>query len=286
MSMPTPLPPAQALAPGLLECVRQAGDLIRAAWHQPSTVQHKGRIDLVTETDLAVEAALKASLTALCPQVDFLAEESADGVDRAAVLAGPCWVIDPLDGTTNFAHRLPFVAVSVGLWTGSGVDLAAVYNPVLDEMFHAVRGGGAFRNGRPMAVSGAARLQDSLVCTGFPYASAEDAALAARLAGWIQRMLATTRGLRRYGAAALDLAYVAAGHYEAFYELGLKPWDVAAGWLLVEEAGGRVTPIPPILPIPGSPGSPDSPVPFTLDAPSILATNGQVHQAMLEQLTA
>ena len=263
----------QSLASGLLDCVRQAGALIREAWRTPSTVQHKGRIDLVTETDLAVEAALKISLAQVYSGAAVLAEESAEGLDRAALLAGPCWVIDPLDGTTNFAHRLPFVAVSVGLWTGTGVDLAAVYNPVLDEMFHAVRGGGAFRNGEPMAVSAARQLQDSLVCTGFPYASADDPALAGRIAAWIQRMLAATRGLRRYGAASLDLAYVAAGHYEAFYELGLKPWDVAAGWLLVEEAGGVVSPIL-------------EPTAYSLDSPSILATNGRVHQAMLDQLRA
>ncbi|GAB7080637.1 inositol monophosphatase family protein [Megalodesulfovibrio paquesii] len=264
------------LLPGLLDCVRDAGALIRNAWHAPSHIRHKGKVDLVTETDLAVEASLKASLKTLYPEAAFLAEESATGLDRSQMLealAGPCWVIDPLDGTTNFAHRLPFVAISVGLWTGREVALAAVYNPVLDELFHAGRGGGAFRNGRRMQVSSAGSLQDSLVCTGFPYSSAENPEQAARIAAWIQRMLAATRGLRRYGAASLDLAYVAAGHYEAFYELGLKPWDVAAGWLLVEEAGGMVS---PFLAQTG----------YTLDAPSILATNGRVHRDMLTLLAA
>lgn len=259
---------ASALLAPTLAAVAQAAELVRQAWDAPSTVRRKGRIDLVTETDLAVEAALKGSLALVCPQAAFLAEESAAGLaesDRQAALAGPCWVIDPLDGTTNFAHRLPFVGIAVGLWTGSAVDLGVVSNPILGETFWAVRGEGAWRNGTRLAVSAADHLEDCLVATGFPYTADRDGP---RLAAWLTAMLARTRGVRRYGAASLDLAYVAAGHYECFYEIGLKPWDVAAGWLLVEEAGGRVT------------GYLDDQA-YHLDAPSILASNGGIHEAAL-----
>lgn len=261
------------LVPDVQHAVSQAGRLILEAWDRPSTIQHKGRVDLVTETDLAVEASLKTSLGAILPEANFLAEESASEVDREKALSGPCWVIDPLDGTTNFAHRLPFVAISVGLWTEESVGLGIVYNPVLNECFHAVRGGGAFKNGQAIGVTPTKTLQESLVCTGFPYAASEDPEKAKAIAAWIGNVVAQTRGLRRYGAAALDLAYVAAGHYSAFYELGLRPWDVAAGWLLVTEAGGQVAQFLEDRP-------------FTLDAPSILATNGHVHRAMLELLAS
>lgn len=277
--MPAPASPPSAVQPSALlaptlAAVAQAAELVRQAWDAPSTVRRKGRIDLVTETDLAVEAALKASLSQVCPQAAFLAEESAAALsdrDRQAALSaqsGPCWVIDPLDGTTNFAHRLPFVGIAVGLWTGSSVDLGVVSNPILGETFWAVRGEGAWRNGKRLAVSAADQLEDCLVATGFPYTADRDGP---RLAAWLTAMLARTRGVRRYGAASLDLAYVAAGHYECFYEIGLKPWDVAAGWLLVEEAGGRVS------------GYLDDEA-FHLDAPSILASNGKIHEAALDIL--
>jgi len=248
------------LAVAAQAAVAAAGDIIRSHWDKPSEITHKGRIDLVTGTDLAVEVALKESLSRLLPGSTFLAEESAAALDPDELT----WIIDPVDGTTNFAHRVPFVATSVALWAGGQNVLGFVNVPILNEMFHAIRSVGAFLNGRPIRVSTIDRLEDSLVATGFPYSVREDIRpIMTRL----EAVLVTAQGLRRHGAAAIDLAYVACGHTEAFYEQGLKPWDTAAGWLLVEEAGGRVTRFDPAEP-------------YSLRSPGILASNGLVHEAM------
>ena len=248
----------------VFDAVRQAGDIILRQWDKPSEVRLKGRIDLVTETDLAVEEALKQSLSRILPGSTFLAEESAKSLEPGELT----WIIDPVDGTTNFAHRLPFVAVSVGLWAAGRGVLGYVLAPVMHEMFHAVAGGGAFLNGKPIRVSTVGTLGDSLVATGFPYTVREDMG---ELLGNLERMLARTQGVRRPGAASIDLAYTAAGRFDAFYETGLKPWDTAAGWLLVEEAGGVVSQY-------------DAAKPYHLAARSILASNGHVHVEASRQL--
>ncbi len=245
---------------GVLAAVHEAGQCILDARTRPRRIRHKGRIDLVTETDLASEALLKERLGALLPGADFMAEESA----ASRVPGELTWIIDPLDGTTNFAHGLPVVAVSVGLWRAGEPVLGVVAVPVLGETFHAVRGQGAFLNGEPIAVSATDQPVDALVATGFPYSVAGDME---HIMGPMSRVLPATRGLRRMGAAAADLAYVACGRLDAFYEIRLKPWDTTAGWLLVEEAGGRVTRF-------------DPGVPYTPGAPSILASNGRLHGAV------
>ncbi|WP_084502206.1 inositol monophosphatase family protein [Fundidesulfovibrio putealis] len=247
------------LAAEALKAVASAGDIIRDHWDRPSQVTRKGRIDLVTETDLAVEAALKESLSRVLPGSTFLAEESAETLDPGDLT----WIIDPVDGTTNFAHRVPFVATSVALWSGGRSVLGFVNVPVMGEMFHAVLGGGAFLNGKPIAVSAIDSLEESLVATGFPYTVREDMR---SLMADLENMLASTQGVRRPGAASVDLAYTAAGRFDAFYEIGLKPWDTAAGWLLVTEAGGRVTQYDPAAP-------------YHLRSRSILASNGLLHDA-------
>lgn len=252
------------IAEKTLAVAHEAGEIIRSNWAKPSHVEHKGRIDLVTDTDLAVERLLKEKLPHVLPGATILAEESS----AKAELGELTWVVDPLDGTTNFAHRLPFVAVSIGLWREGSMQLGVVANPIINETFHAVRGQGAFLNGGRIHVSDTADLERSLVTTGFPYAIEEHVE---DILAWMQRALLASQGLRRYGSAALDLAYVAAGRYEAFYECCLNPWDTAAGWLLVEEAGGRVTPI-------------DAGQEYHLRAPTILASNGAVHQAMSRML--
>ncbi len=241
----------------VLETVRKAGAIIREHWDQPRQVKRKGRIDLVTQTDLAVEKYLKEALPSVLPEAGFLAEESAEGLEPS----GLCWVIDPLDGTTNYAHSLPFVAVSVGLWRHGRVDMGVVYNPILDECFAAERGRGTWLNGRRVEVSEANTLEDCVAATGFPYTVREKLPL---VLGPMGAVLAHTQGLRRYGAAAVDLAYLSSGKLDFFYEPDLKPWDTAAGWLLVEEAGGRVTQYDPAQP-------------YHLTAPTILASNGRIH---------
>lgn len=245
------------------DIVREAGRIIldgRAKSADAKNIQRKGRIDLVTDTDLAVEAFLKERLASVLPGAAFLAEESAQSYD----LSGLTWVIDPVDGTTNFAHDLPFVATSVGLWQDGRIVLGVVNAPVLGECFSTLRGGGAFLNDAPMRVSTTADLESALIATGFPYTVRENLD---NLVGNLRTVLHATQGVRRAGAAALDLAYTAAGRLDAFYEIELKPWDTAAGWLLVEEAGGRVTTFEPATP-------------YSLGYRTILASNGRIHDAV------
>ena len=250
----------EALLDATLDIVRRAGDMVAEAASRPKNVRAKGRIDLVTETDLAVEAFLKRELGALLPGSTFLAEESASH----AAVGDLTWIIDPLDGTTNFAHGLPVHAVSVALWRDGRGELGVVNAPVLGEVFHAARGMGAFCNGRPMHVTDTAVPERALVATGFPYAIRE---VMAPVLETMEKVLAETRGLRRMGAAAVDLAFVAAGRFDAFYELLLNPWDVAAGLVLMAEAGGRVTRFDPSQP-------------YVFGAKDILATNGPLHETV------
>ncbi|WP_291318306.1 inositol monophosphatase family protein [Desulfonatronospira sp.] len=218
-----------------LQAVRESGEVILKAWDRPRNIRHKGRIDLVTDTDVAVEDSLKRSLGRILPEADFLAEESAGETE---LKEGPTWIVDPLDGTTNFAHRIPFVAVSVGLWHGGAVRMGIVHLPVLGEMYWAVQDQGAFLNGEKISVTDTRDLVQALVATGFPYTIKTDVD---QVLGYMRRALMATRGVRRCGSAATDLAFTAAGRFDAFFEIGLKPWDTAAGACLIREAGGMVS---------------------------------------------
>lgn len=222
-------------------------------------VREKAPADLVTSVDEAAERAIIARIRALFPGDAIVAEESAAG----RVEAGRAWIIDPIDGTVNFVHGHPFTCVSIAFADAQGLAVGVVHAPFLGEVYHAVRGGGAWCNDRPIHVSGTAAPRDALLATGFPFKPGKgDPDEFLRLVG---RMLRTTRGVRRAGSAALDLAYVAAGRVDAFFELGLAPWDVAAGALLVTEAGGRVG---------AWPG--DDPA-DALRSGNVLASNGALH---------
>ena len=245
------------------DVILEAGKIILSNWDKPRQIRHKGRIDLVTDTDLAVEEKLKSSLKDILPQATFLAEESA----HSFVPGELTWIIDPLDGTTNFAHSIPFVAISVALWAKNNALLGFVYLPILNEMFWAASGKGAFLNDKKISVSANADLEQGLVATGFPYSVREDID---EIISYLRKVLVSSRGLRRPGSAAIDLAYVACGRYDAFFELNLKPWDTAAGILLVQEGGGKISTF--------------SGKPYTLGHRQILATNGHVHQAMIDIL--
>jgi myo-inositol-1(or 4)-monophosphatase len=214
----------------------EAGAVIRGLYEQPHQVRFKGEIDLVTEADLASEKVIIAALKRALPAVPVLAEESSP--DYRHIPAGPLWIVDPLDGTTNFAHGFPFFAVSIAYSVNRVSHAGVIYCPMQDELFLAWRGGGAWLNGRRLAVSRRERLVESLVGTGFPYAIRENLDDVLDKLG---KVLPQVRDLRRAGAAAVDLAYVAGGRLDAFWERQLKPWDTAAGYLLVEEAGGRVS---------------------------------------------
>lgn len=246
-----------------IAAARTAGDIQRKAYDQEVPVRLKGAIDLVTDVDLACERTVVGALKGRFPEHRIVAEEgSGQGGDH------PCrWVIDPLDATTNFAHRYPFFCVSIGLEVAGVPTLGVVYAPMLDELFVAERGRGATLNGRRLRVSPADALIHSLLVTGFAY----DVHHAERdnldnFAAFTR----TARATRRTGCAALDLAYVAAGRFDGFWELGLKAWDMAAGVLLVTEAGGRVSRFD---------GGPHS-----IDLPEIVASNGRIHDAMIEVL--
>jgi myo-inositol-1(or 4)-monophosphatase len=217
------------------EAARLGGAVLRERWGKLRTIEYKGGIDLVTDADRASEAALLAFLRGRFPAAAILAEES--GASGAAS-AGLRFYVDPLDGTTNYAHAVPHFAVNVAVADAGGLAAGATYDPLRDELFVAARGEGAFLGQDRLRHSGCATLRGALLCTGFPYDIHEHHDLPLRLFGTFMRR---ARAVRRFGAAALDLAYVAAGRFDGFWELKLKPWDVAPGILIVREAGGAVT---------------------------------------------
>ena len=231
---------SQALHPMLniaIKAARAAGAIINRASLDVDRLQvnTKAPNDFVTEVDHAAEAAVIDILLAAYPGHGILAEES--GSTRGAPHSEYVWIIDPLDGTTNFIHGLPTYAVSIALAFRNQVQQAVVYDPARNDLFFASKGRGAFLNDKRLRVSKRTRLADGLIGTGFPFRKGDDFT---RYMKMLETMMRSCAGIRRPGAAALDLCYVAAGWYDGFFETGLSPWDVAAGSLLVTEAGGLV----------------------------------------------
>ncbi len=220
------------------EVVRETGQWIlqQSSQFTSSDIIYKGTSDLVSFVDQQAEAKLKLGLSAIFPEAQFIAEETSS--NYAEVGDGYYWVIDPLDGTTNFLHKLPVFAVSVGLIYQKQPILGLIYEPNRDELFTAAKGNGAHLNGKPINVSPENSLSKSLLATGFPY---YDFSYQDRYLDLLKELMRSSHGLRRMGAAAIDLAYTACGRFEGFFEANLKPWDVAAGKIIIEEAGGTVT---------------------------------------------
>ncbi len=241
------------------ELIKEVGNSIKKRLGCPEEVRHKGEIDLVTEVDVEVEGLLKKGLKEIF-EAEFLAEESAS----SPISSSPTWVIDPIDGTTNFAHGILMVATSVALCMGDNIYLGIINLPVVGETFVAIKGEGARLNGENIHVSSTSHLGQSLIATGFPYDIRERID---EIISPLRRVLLSSQGVRRMGAAAIDLAYVSCGRFDGFYEQGLKPWDVAAGILLVREAGGMVSEY-------------DGKTPVSLSSPNILATNSLIHQEL------
>jgi len=256
--------PDPAFLTTAIEIVTRAGEIQLARRESGFRIDKKGEIDLVTEVDLECERMCRAVIAERFPDHDILAEELSSGPGEVA-RSRFRWVYDPLDGTTNYAHGLPIFCSSLALEIDGHAVAGAVYDPTRRELFTAATGQGAYLNGAPLKVSDTTRLLDALLVTGFPY---DVHNRAPDLVGLFAEFLARARAVRRLGSAALDLCYVAAGRFEAFWEQHLKPWDVSAGALIVAEAGGRVT---------GMDGTAFDPV-----AAHLVASNGHLHEQMLE----
>ncbi len=216
------------------KAAREAGRILNNLFGKITSIGKKGEIDLVTEADLLSEKAIVEIIGRGFPNDGVLTEESG----KSGRDSGRQWIVDPLDGTTNFVHSFPFFAVSIALRTNNDVVLGVVYNPVTEEYFEAVKGEGAFLNKGPIRVSQVRDLRGSLVATGFPYIVYKEPESMIEL---FKRMIVRVQGIRRPGAASIDLAYVASGRLDGFWEEGLQPWDTAAGSIIVMEAGGIVS---------------------------------------------
>ncbi|HFS85114.1 MAG TPA: inositol monophosphatase [Epsilonproteobacteria bacterium] len=250
----------------LKQIALDAGKIVKEGYHSTKEVKHKGTVDLVTEYDVKTEQFVLAQLKETFPGYTLVGEESHSGsyhYDKAIY-------IDPIDGTTNFVHGIPHLAVSIGVWEKGEPTLAVVYNPILDELFWAEKGKGAYLGETKLQVSEQAQLQSALIATGFPYAKADAGPEYRWVIECMTRILPYIQDIRRLGAAAPDLCYLAQGKTEAFYEIDLKPWDVAAGILILREAGGKVSNV--------------KGEPYNFDDKSIVASNGHVHTQLLDKL--
>jgi len=250
----------------MVNICREAGSIILEHFYTHSKVEKKGRIDLVTDVDRMVEKFTISELSRDFPEVRIIAEESST---ELVTCEDPVFYLDPIDGTTNFVHGFPFVAVSLGYYEQGSGKHGVVYNPVLDELFTASKGQGAFCNGMKINVSKSEKLINSLIATGFPYSVVEKNGNL-KLFERFRNVVENSRGIRRAGSASLDLCYTAKGVFDGYYESGLKPWDVAAGIVILEEAGGCIS---------GINGQN-----FTFDNDWIVASNSMMHDQMLEIL--
>ena len=252
-----------------IQTARDAGRILAERLGR-ARVTNKGDIDLVTEADLAAEKLIIERIRSHYPRHAILAEESgsSDGQNAEAGKSDWKWIIDPLDGTTNYAHGYPCFCVSVAAEYKGRIEIGVVYDPVRDETFAAERGQGATLNERPIRASTIEDLNQAMLCTGFPY----DVRQRPRFARHFTNFTMQAQAVRRDGSAALDLAYVACGRFDGFWEDGLNAWDVAAGVLLIEEAGGRVTDFQGAL--------------LDIYTPRVLASNGLVHEVMMRVLAS
>jgi len=245
---------------------RSAGPLFLEGYTQAKNISYKSAVDLVTDYDVKVELYVKSKLSEAFPEHTLVGEETNEGIthpDKAIY-------IDPIDGTTNFVHGIPFCAISIGVWEGGEAVAGVVYNPVLDELFYAEKGKGAYCNDKVLQVSETKVLEKSLIATGFPYTKIEQGEDFRWAMKSIEAVLPYTRDIRRLGSAALDLCCVARGTFEGYFEINLKPWDVAAGILMVKEAGGTI--------------SRRDGEAYALDERVIVATNGHIHKAIIEKI--
>jgi myo-inositol-1(or 4)-monophosphatase len=260
----------QAARDTAVAAAREAASLMLRYLGRAPGLDLKSPVNLVTEIDREAERVIVATLERAFPHFGMVSEEASDaaGGNEGPDLDRPCWCVDPIDGTTNFVHGLPHCAVSIALLEQGRPTVAVVLDPAKDELFEAVRGHGARLNGHPIGVSACGSLSDALFVTGFPYDRREHLAFYLR---YFERFILQCRDVRRFGSASLDLCYVAAGRFDGFWEWKLAPWDTAAGWLVVEEAGGQVSDFDGAA--------------YDAWLPRILATNGTIHAQALELLS-
>lgn len=247
---------AQTLEKALLE----AGRLVKKAGQKPISVEYKSPVSLVTETDKKAEQIIIETIRRKFPNHSILAEESEPSGN-----SNKKWIIDPIDGTTSFAHKVPFSCVSIGYEEDGTMKVGGVWNPFIDELFWAERGKGARLNGKKIKVSNAKHLGESLLATGFPYDRREKTKYYLK---FVEEFMLRTHGLRRLGSSALDLCYVACGRFDGYWEFNLQPWDQAAGVLIVQEAGGQLS---------NFLGKP-----MSIYERQTLASNGKIHGEMLK----
>ncbi|XP_072956204.1 inositol-phosphate phosphatase isoform X1 [Typha angustifolia] len=252
-----------------VEAATRAGDVIRKGFYQTKHVEHKGLVDLVTETDKACEDLIFDHLKKLYPDHKFIGEETSAVFGTAELTDEPTWIVDPLDGTTNFVHGFPFVCVSIGLTIGKVLTVGVVYNPVLNELFTAVRGQGAFLNGSPIKASSQTELMKSLLVT--EVGTKRDVSTVDATTNRINSLLFKVRSIRMCGSVAMDLCGVACGRLDLCYETGFGgPWDVAAGAVILQEAGGLVF-------------DPDGGE-FDIMSRRVAASNGHLKDAFIKEL--
>ncbi len=247
-----------------IETAREAGQILLERFGRKIKVSLKGDVNLVTEADLASEKHIIEKIRSYHPKHAILAEESGETLIEGATAWK--WIVDPLDGTTNYAHGYPCFCVTLALEHNGEIVVGVTFDPTRDELFAAEKGGCATLNNKPIRVSETEELKDALLVTGFPYNARELEDFARHFTGFTYK----SRGIRRDGSAAIDMAYVACGRFDGFWEEGLHAWDVAAGVLLIEESGGRVSYYDDLK--------------FSIYKPPICASNGKIHAEMLEVL--
>ena len=251
----------------LIKIIKKAGKILKRGFYSEKELTFKGKKDLVTKYDVAVENYLKKEFSKYFPEFNIIAEES----DNSKIEFNNSIIIDPIDGTTNFVNGVPHTSISVGVYKDKKPYIGIVYNPILDELYVAKTGKGAYLNGCKLCVSSENNLQKALIATGFPYSSSENRNDLVDVVKRIEKLLPHCQDLRRLGSASIDLCMVSKGVFEAYYEMNLKPWDVAAGLIILAEAGGKITNI--------------NGAKFDMfNDKYIVVTNGKIHDELLSKL--
>lgn len=250
----------------IIDIVKEAGEIAKEGYEKNKEIDFKTEVDLVTQYDIKIEQFLTKRLQQEFEDFEIIGEE----LGSTGYKDGNKMILDPIDGTTNFIHQIPFFAISIGVYVEKHLTFGIVYNPILNELFTAQKGHGAFLNGKKIHVSDSTNLTRCLIATGFPYTKFQQGDDYQWTVRTFENILPLTRDIRRLGAASLDLCYVAKGTFDGYYEINLKPWDVAGGWLIVEEAGGKVTN-----------GVNDN---YNLKDKLIVATNGRIHKLLSTKL--